>query len=135
MSLDQDGPQLVKVKRKILIVDDDKEIVSAIRRALMSIKDIIVDTAYDGPGAKFKFDEFKPDLVLLDMRMPGTDGYELCAAIRQHPAGKNVKIIIVSGIMDMDGLEKVVKMGANDFLAKPFRNEFLQLKVERMLGV
>ncbi len=122
-------------KKKILIVDDDKELVSAIRRALFPIKGIIIDVAYDGFAAGQKFAEFKPDLVLLDMRMPGLDGYEVCSMIRKDPSGKDVKIIIVSGMMDMDAVEKVAKMGANDFLAKPFRNEFLRLKVERIIGI
>ena len=79
--------------------------------------------------------EFRPDLILLDMRMPGIDGFEVCSMIRKDPLGKGVKIIIVSGMMDMDGVEKIAEMGANDFLAKPFRNEFLKLKVERILGI
>jgi PleD family two-component response regulator len=119
-------------KKKVLIVDDDKEVVNAVRRALTPLKDLLIETANDGVIAIQKFAEFKPDLILLDMRMPGVDGYEVCARIRKDPASKNTKIIIISGMMDMDGVEKVAKMGANDFLSKPFRNEFLRLKVERM---
>jgi excisionase family DNA binding protein len=122
-------------KKKVLIVDDDRELVSAIRRALFPVKGIIIDVAYDGFSAGQKFTEFKPDLVLLDMRMPGLDGYEVCSLIRKDPAARDVKIIIISGMMDMDSLEKVAAMGANDFLAKPFRNEFLRLKVERIIGI
>ncbi len=121
--------------KKILIVDDEKEMVSTIRRALSSVKDIVIDAVYDGPGAVQKFLEFKPDLILLDMRMPGLDGYEVCMKIRKDPAGQEVKIIMISGAMDMDAVERVARAGANDFLAKPFRNEFLKLKVERILGI
>ncbi len=121
--------------KKILIVDDEKEMVSMIRRALSSVKDIVIDAACDGLSAVQKFAEFKPDLILLDMRMPGIDGHEVCARIRKDPAGQEVKIIMISGAMDMDAVEKVARAGANDFLAKPFRNEFLRLKVERILGI
>ena len=67
--------------------------------------------------------------------MPGLDGHEVCTRVRQDPAGREVKIIMISGAMDMDAVERVAKAGANDFLAKPFRNEFLRLKVERILGM
>jgi CheY-like chemotaxis protein len=121
--------------KKILIVDDEKEMVNTIRRALSPVKDIVIDAVYDGLGAVQKFLEFKPDLILLDMRMPGLDGYEVCMKIRKDPAGQDVKIIMISGAMDMDAVERVARAGANDFLAKPFRNEFLKLKVERILGI
>lgn len=121
--------------KKILIVDDEKEMVNMIRRALASEKDIVIDAVYDGLAAVKKFEEFKPDLILLDMRMPGLDGHDVCTAIRKDPAGQQVKIIMISGAMDMDAVERVAQAGANDFLAKPFRNEFLRLKVERILGM
>ena len=121
--------------KKILIVDDEKEMVNTIRRALASVKDVVMDAVYDGLAVAAKFAEFKPDLILLDMRMPGLDGQQVCTLIRKDPAGQDVKIIMISGAMDMDAVERVAKAGANDFLAKPFRNEFLKLKVERILGI
>lgn len=120
--------------RKILVVDDDREMVAAIRRVLASRKDIEVDVAYDGFTAGQKFTSFAPDLVLLDIRMPGMDGYEVCRNIRTDQSNRQVKIIILSGALDMDGMEKVMRLGANDYLTKPFRNEFLLMKVERWLG-
>lgn len=121
--------------KKILIVDDEKEMVHTIRRALSLVKNVVIEEAYDGTEAVEKFAAFKPDLLLLDMRMPGLDGYEVCRKIRQDPAGKDVKILMISGAMDMDAVERVAGAGANDFLAKPFRHEFLKLKVERILGI
>jgi len=122
-------------KVKVLIVDDDKEMVSSIRRVL-SLKNIFeIDTAYDGFTAGQKFAEFRPKLILLDTKMPGMDGYEVCRQIRKDANGKDVKIIVVSGALDMDGMEKIMQLGANDYLTKPFRNEFLMLKVERVLGL
>lgn len=120
-------------QKKILIVDDDKEMVSALRRVLIHQKKYVIEVAYDGFSAGQKFAEFKPDLILLDLRMPGMDGYEVCAHLKKDPQAKKVKIIIISGALDMDGVEKFMKLGANDYLTKPFRNEFLVLKIERLL--
>jgi excisionase family DNA binding protein len=122
-------------KKKILIVDDDKEMVSATKRVLLSHGDFEVDTAFDGFAAGQKFSEFKPDLILLDIKMPGMDGFEVCQHLRKDPAGKDVKIIVLSGALDMDGMERIMKLGANDYLTKPFRNEFLMIKVGRVLGI
>lgn len=120
---------------KILIVDDDKEMVSAIKRVLLNHHGFVVDAAFDGFSAGQKFAEFKPDLILLDIKMPGVDGFEVCARLRKDPASRGVKIIIVSGALDMDGMEKVLAFGANDYMTKPFRNEFLLMKIERVLGL
>ncbi|MBF0619595.1 MAG: response regulator [Candidatus Omnitrophica bacterium] len=129
--LEEDGAG----QKKILIVDDDREMVSAFRRALMGNKKYTIDVAYDGFAAGQKFADFKPDLILLDVKMPGIDGYEVVRRLRADPAGKDVKVIIISGTLDMDSVERIVKAGANDFLSKPFRNEYLRLKVDRMLGI
>ncbi|MBF0485607.1 MAG: response regulator [Candidatus Omnitrophica bacterium] len=122
-------------QKKVLIVDDDKEMVNAIRRVISSQNHFQVDIAYDGFMAGQKFAEFKPDLVLLDIKMPGIDGYEVCQRIRKDPDSKHVKIIVISGALDMDGMERIMQLGANDYLTKPFRNEFLIMKVERVLGL
>jgi excisionase family DNA binding protein len=120
-------------RRKILIVDDDKEMVSAIRRVLLTQSHFDIDVAHDGFMAGQRFAEFKPDLVLLDIKMPGMDGYEVCQRIRKDPSSKQVKIIVISGALDMDGMERMMQLGANDYLTKPFRNEFLLMKVSRVL--
>ncbi|MBF0594800.1 MAG: response regulator [Candidatus Omnitrophica bacterium] len=119
--------------KKILIVDDDHEMANALRRVLMNQKKYTVEVCYDGPAAEQKVREFHPDLILLDLKMPGMDGYEVCVRLRQDPATKDLKIIVVSGALDMDSVERFMKAGANDYLTKPFRNEFLILKVERLL--
>jgi CheY-like chemotaxis protein len=121
--------------KKILIVDDDKEMTFATRRALASVKGIVMETLNDSSLVIEKFREYKPDLVLLDMRMPGLNGHEICTLIRNDPAGKDVKIIMISGAMDARAEEKLIQAGANDFLPKPFRSDYLQIKVERILDL
>lgn len=135
MATVNDPPGPAKPRKKVLIVDDSREMVDAIIRSLALAQGLDCDVAYDGASAIEKIRACRPDLVLLDIRMPGIDGYEVCAMIRKEPGGKDTKVIIVSGALDMDGVEKAAQMGANDFLAKPFRNEFLRIKVERILGL
>ena len=122
------------IKKRILIVDDDRGMVHAIKRVLVTGGKFEIEAAYDGFDAGRKFSEFKPDLVLLDIKMPGLDGYEVCSLIRKDTANKDVKILIMSGIIDEEGAKRVMKLGADDYLAKPFDNKELKMKLQNLFG-
>jgi len=122
-------------KKRILIVEDDEDMVQSIRRMLLTENKYEIDVAYDGFVAGQKFMANKPDLVILDIKMPKVDGYKLCSAIRGDPNNKNVKIVVISGAIDVKGAEKMKLLGANDYLPKPFDNNDLKRKIERLLKV
>lgn len=122
------------VHKKILIVDDDRGIVSSIHRAFTLDNKYIIDVAYDGFEAGRKFVVFKPHLIILDIRMPGVDGYQVCANIRSDPNNRNVKILAISGVSEAQEFQKIMDLGADDYLSKPFNNKVLKDKVSRMLG-
>jgi len=119
--------------KRILIVDDDRKIVELARKTLEMENRYELDVAYDGFSAGQKFSRFHPDLVVLDIMMPGVDGYEVCANIRRDPANNDVRIIAVSGNFATEGEDKIKKAGANACLAKPFDVEELKEKVKRFL--
>jgi len=121
-----------KQKKRILIVDGDRTIQSLQQ---LLVKDNIYDVAIaqDGFIAGQKFCEFKPDLVILDIRISGLDGYELCSRIRNNLNDKDVKIIAISGEVGQEGFDRILKLGADDFLSKPFDNETLELKIKKLL--
>jgi len=128
------GLEPVVTKRKILIVDDDRGIVNSLRRVMMLENKYMIEIAYDGFEAGRKFSEFKPDFVILDICMPGLDGYQVCANIRQDIQNKHVKILAISGLNAPEEIKKIMDLGANDYLQKPFSNESLQEKVKSILG-
>lgn len=121
-------------KVKVLIVDDDKQVVSLIKKLLELDEIYDVRAAYDGFNAGRKFCEFRPELVVLDINLPGLDGYEVCKQIRNNPDSKKVKIIAISGEMDTEKGTRMLELGANDYLAKPFDNNVLKAKIEILLG-
>jgi two-component system, OmpR family, response regulator VicR len=120
-------------KKRVLIVDDDRGIVSSLHRILMLENKYIIEAAYDGFQAGKKFSDFKPDFIILDICMPGLDGYQVCANIRRDMDNKHVKILVISGMNDPQEIKKIMDLGADDYLQKPFSNEVLQQKIKRIL--
>ncbi|HPN88925.1 MAG TPA: response regulator [Candidatus Omnitrophota bacterium] len=126
--------QGIPTKKKILIVDDDKNMANSIKRTLNVKEKYLADIAYDGFDAGRKLFYFKPDLVILDMRMPGLNGYEVAKRIKDFPESTHVKIIAISAFFEEEGKEKILAVGANCCLDKPFNQEELFKKIEELIG-
>ncbi|MCF8056103.1 MAG: response regulator, partial [Desulfocapsa sp.] len=101
-----------------LIVDDDISLRLSMRAALAKAEFEAIE-AENGQIALSLFQSEKPDIILLDVMMPGLDGFETCEAIRQLPGGKYVQIIMVTGKDDSESTKRAFEVGANDFVAKP----------------
>jgi two-component system, OmpR family, response regulator VicR len=121
-------------KKRILIVDDDKGVVDSIQRFLIREKVYQLEMAFDGFEAGQKFADFKPDLVILDIRMPGLDGYQLCSRIRANKDNNNVRILIISGTIDDKEVKRIIDAGGDDYLSKPFSTRLLKEKIEVLLN-
>ncbi|VAX34903.1 hypothetical protein MNBD_UNCLBAC01-1230 [hydrothermal vent metagenome] len=122
-----------KARKKILIVDDEKAMVRTIQSLLIMQNKYEIEVAYDGFSAGRKFAEFKPDLVTLDMKMPKMEGSEVCSQIRKESSDRDVKIIVISGALDDQSIKKIMELGANDCLMKPFNSNVLLNKIEQLL--
>lgn len=121
-------------KKKILIVDDDEGVVNSIERILVREGKFDLQVAYDGFEAGQKFTTQKPDLIILDLNMPGSNGYELCAKIRGASGNANVRILAISGVVNDKEIQRIKALGADDFLAKPFASEDLLARLAFLLG-
>ena len=118
---------------KILIVDDDKDMALTIERTLKLQSKYDIDLAFDGFDAGRKVIEFKPDLVILDIRMPGMDGYAVTKRIKDIPELLHTKIIAISAFFEEEGREKILSLGANVCLDKPFNKEDLLNGVGKLI--
>jgi DNA-binding NtrC family response regulator len=115
---------------RILIVDDEDVIIRSCVRILQDPR-YIVDSARDGRSALKQIDEGAYDLVLLDIMMPGMDGMEVLAQVKErHP---EVDVIMVTGLSQVQTAVKAMKLGAFDYLPKPFEPDELKHVVERAL--
>ena len=112
---------------RVLIVDDNAMNVDVLRRILR--KEYELDTAASGDECLAKLSAFKPQLVLLDIMMPGMDGYETCRQIKSSAIGEFVQVILVSGKGSTAERVKGYEAQADDYVIKPFDHEELLSKV------
>jgi len=118
---------------RVLIVDDIPHNVDIIKIFLEG--KYILDEAGTGEEALEKLPVFRPDLILLDVKLPGMSGYEVCEKIRQHAEYNHVKIMIVSALTMVDERLKGYEVGADDYITKPFVAEELEAKIRVFLNL
>jgi two-component system response regulator ResD len=114
---------------RILVVDDEPAMVGALGAVLGQAGHRIVP-AYDGAEALERFQSEAPDLVLLDLAMPGLDGAAVCRTIREQ---SDTPIIVVSGEGDMGVTVELLDAGADDYIRKPFRGEELLARARAVM--
>ncbi len=119
-------------KRKVLIVDDDREIVELMVDILIRDGRFDVKAAETGYEAGVLTQQFHPELIILDYMLPDVNGNVVCRTIRSNPAFENTKIIIISGVVNQSEIEELLKSGAVDFIRKPFN---ITEVVERITGI
>lgn len=112
-------------KKRVLVVDDDEAIVEMLVELLERDGRFDVATAMTGFEAGVKTKEFNPDVLVLDYMLPDLNGNAVCRTIRADPAMKDVRIIMVSGVVNPEDVEKLKAEGADEFLQKPFSIEQL----------
>ena len=120
--------------KKIMVVDDENSLLELVS-ALMEQEGYEVITAISGQECLEKLKTVKPDLILLDMMMPGMSGREVCEKIRGDPKTKDLKIAFITvAKFSETGKEMLTEMKVLDYITKPFENEDLTRRVKKMLG-
>jgi excisionase family DNA binding protein len=107
-------------KRKLLIVDDDVDLVELMVDAFTRDGRFDIKTANNGFDAGMQVREFRPDLVVLDVMLPDINGKEVCQRVRSDETMKSLKIICISGMVEQDKIQDLLLAGADDFMNKPF---------------
>jgi excisionase family DNA binding protein len=120
-------------KRKVLIVDDDAEIVELLTDVLDKDGRFELKTASSGYEAGMATERFQPELILLDYMLPDVNGNIVCQTIKKNPQFENIKIIIISGVVKQDEIAQLLKSGAEDFIRKPFDINELINKITAVL--
>jgi len=119
---------------KILVVDDTPNNVKLLKD-LLTMKGYAVVTATSGPEALEQVDKERPDLVLLDVMMPGMNGYDVCRRIRESPATAILPVVMVTALDPGPERIKGLEAGADDFLTKPINQPELLARVRSLLRI
>jgi DNA-binding response OmpR family regulator len=120
------------MQRKILVVEDDADQLEIIR-LILEKAGFAIGTATNGTDALVKTRSISPDLIVLDLMLPGLNGFDICETLRKNPATASVPIVILTGLCSEFGRLAGLESGASEFLTKPFKVEELVSKVDKLL--
>lgn len=119
-------------KAKILIIDDEREIVDTVS-LMLKARDYAIVSALDGQDGLDKAKAEQPDLILLDIMMPGMDGYTVCLKLKSSKDTKNIPVVIISGKAEREAIVKSHSLGVSNFIVKPFNLPTLLGKLGKYL--
>jgi len=119
--------------KKILIADDDQDTVSFLASMLRANKYEVV-VAFDGMQTITVAHKEKPDLILLDIMMPVRSGINIFENLKMSALTAIIPVIFITGVANSEIKQKALKMGAADYIVKPFKTEYLLSKVRKVLG-
>ncbi len=125
--------ELTRKGSVVLLVDDEDQL-RRVMRDLLERQGYTIVEARDGAEALAEIDRAAPDLVILDLNLPGVDGYTVLSQVRSREATRNLPVIVLTAKGDEDNEVRVLELGADDFLTKPFRARALAARLESLLG-
>ena len=122
-------------KRRVLVVDDDEAIVEMFVELLERDGRFEVRTASTGYEAGIVTEQFRPDIMLLDFKLPDINGNAVCRTIRANPNYEHMRIIVISGVADPDEVEDLRGAGMDEFIRKPFDINAVINRITELLNV
>ena len=118
--------------RKILFIDDEPVVVTLMKNRLVS-RNFLVETATDGTAGIAKAKEWQPDLILLDVAMPGLDGYETCRILKESERTRFIPVVLFTAMQDAQLDALAAEVGAAKVVRKPFVDQVFQV-IDEILG-
>jgi len=119
--------------KRVLIAEDEESIVASLE-FLMRHAGYETCVARDGPSALARIADFEPDLVLLDIMLPGRSGFDVCARIRQSPALAATRVVMLTARGSQADEKRGLEAGADAYVTKPFATQELVSRVRELLG-
>ena len=124
----------MSLNKKILLVDDEEGFLSVIKEAL-EIRGFDIVTAKSAIEAGLELSSEKPDLILMDIKMPGIDGLQACVAIKKNPDTAKIPIMVVSAISEEAQIKRAQRIGVSDYFVKPIDIEKLVKRIKEALSI
>jgi twitching motility two-component system response regulator PilG len=120
------------IKKKILIVEDEDTLLK-LEATLLTSKGYDVEGVMNGQSALESMLTFKPDLVLLDIMIPGVDGFEVCQRIKDNPATKDIPVIMLTAKKSREDMERGEQVGADWYITKPFKSAMVIETIQKFI--
>lgn len=127
-------PSTIPAKQPVVLVADDDPVIGEIVGRFLNTAEFQVEVVRDGLEAMNRINSLKPDLLVLDLSMPGMDGYQVLKRVRSNPQTHDLPVLVLSGWEEARG-ERALTLGANEFLTKPFSGKVLADVVKRLLNL
>ncbi|GIW52516.1 MAG: hypothetical protein KatS3mg081_1871 [Gemmatimonadales bacterium] len=129
----ESGTQVATEAAKVLLVDDE-DMLRRVMKDLLEREGYQVIEAKDGVEALDQVDRHAPDIIVLDLNLPGLDGYGVLSHLRSRPATAHIPVVVLTARGDEESEVKVFELGADDFLSKPFRARALSARLAAVLN-
>jgi DNA-binding response OmpR family regulator len=120
-------------EERILIVDDDEDILLIVQTILANAGYSVLVARNGREGVDLAL-ESRPDLILLDVMMPGMDGWQVCRQMKASPMGREIRVVMVTALQDWMDKRQALETGADDYVEKPFELAKLAAVVERNIA-
>lgn len=120
--------------KRILVVDDEPDILLLVKK-ILETAGYYVDTASTGHEALEKVRKVSPNLIVLDLMLPGLDGYQICGILRHDRVSMKIPILILTARTQPKDYELGMKVGASAYMTKPFEPSTLLTKIEELLNM
>ncbi|HEU5406452.1 MAG TPA: response regulator, partial [Nitrospira sp.] len=124
---------MMNERRPMVLIIDDDSVVRLLAREVLEQLGWVVEEAENGRLGLEAFVRRRPDLVLLDIVMPGMQGFAVCTELRRLPEGMHVPVLIMTGLEDYQSITQAYDVGATDFIVKPINGLLLGHRMRYML--
>ncbi len=120
--------------KKVLVIDDERALAELLQVNL-ELEGFVVSKAFSGIEGLNKLPTEKPDIIMLDVRMPGLDGFEICQRLKTDPVTKDIPVILVSAFAQQTDIQKGLDAGAADYIKKPFDVVQVVQTIKKILNI
>lgn len=128
----QQMPPTADDTTRILVVDDDPQLRDTLMEILSLEPTYEVEVARDGYDGLIKVGTFRPHVLVLDLRMPGLDGFQVCRRVKTDPVTKTTKVLAITGYAEGNARARILEAGADGYLEKPLQLSVLHAEVARL---
>lgn len=124
----------MSINEKLALVVENEQVMGRMLSYLFMSRGLKVETAINGIEAFEEIKKKRPDIIILDLMMPGMDGFEFCEKIKADSQYKDIPVIVVSALPSSSNRTRLLSMGAADYIQKPFDSSELVNRIEEVLN-